>query len=424
MEDLVLYIILFLIIFGFFFDQVLTMASNKGWKKKIPVIVKDYYSEEEYHRAKNYHIDKERLSLIKQIFSLVLIIAILISGFFGILDEYITKYFTNEFMRMLAFFGVLFFASDLLSLPFQYISTFKIEERYGFNKTTLGTFFIDKIKSYLLAIILGGLVLYVVYSIYKAYSDEFWILAWAVISVISIFMAMFYTKLLLPVFNKLRPLEDGELKVAIEEFADKAGFEIKKISVMDASKRTTKANAFFSGLGRTKSIVLYDTLIEQHSTEELLAILAHEIGHYKLKHIPVSMILSLSQSLLTFFILGLFLSEPLFTRAIGFEEHSFYASLIAFSLLYSPVELILSIFSNLLSRKNEYQADNFAAKYGLAQGLVIALIKMSAHHLSNLYPGKWEVFISYSHPTLMQRITNLNFNENESISTSTGLRSE
>lgn len=407
MSEFIYWIIVGILVFSFLLDRVLNYLSDQGWNMPIPDFIKSAYTEEKYKKAKNYHRASDRLSLIKNILSLITILAIISLNGFSYIDDWVRSTTDSSALQMLLFFAVLFFLGDVFSLPFQWYSTFTIEENYGFNKTTVSTFFTDKLKSWLIAIILGGGILYVIFKIYEWSQDYFWLLAWAVISAFSLFMALFYTKLLLPIFNKLSPLEDGELKDDIEKMAKETGFVLNKIMIMDGSKRSSKANAFFSGLGRQKSIILYDTLVEQHSNDELLAVLAHEIGHNKLKHIPQSIVLGLLQSLVTFYVLGLFLKYPVFTEAIGFEQSSFYASLIAFGLLFSPIELILGIFTNMLSRKNEYQADAFASNMNLGDSLVSALVKMSAHHLSNLHPHSTDILINYSHPTLLQRISHL-----------------
>lgn len=419
MESQLRLVIIGLIILGFVWGLWLDYLTNKGWLKSLPNIVKPFYTVKKYKEARNYHRASEKLGMIKSVLSLLIILALIGFGGFNYIDLWVRKITENPLWMPLIFFGVLFFASDLLGLPFDLYATFNIEEKFGFNKTTPKTFLADKIKGWLLGIIIGGGLLLLITFIFLKTQSWFWLLAWAVISVFSLFMALFYTKLLLPIFNKLTPLEEGELKEAIDDLAQKADFNLENIFVMDGSKRSTKANAFFSGLGKQKSIILYDTLIEQNTTDELLAVLAHEIGHYKLKHIPQSLILGLAQSFVTFLLLGIFLKYPVFSQAIGVETPSFHAGLIAFALLYSPVEMLLGLLNNMLSRKNEYQADDFAAKFGLGSALSVALIKMSAHHLSNLYPNKWDIFVNYSHPTLLQRINQLNYKKptHESVPT-------
>jgi len=316
MSDIIFWIIIAILIIGFAVDQGLNYLSDKGWNVPLPDFIKAEYTDKKYQKAKNYHKEGGSLSLIKSSISLVVLIVILATNGFSYLDDWIRSFTDNSALQMLMFFGVMFVISDIFSLPFQWYSTFTIEEKYGFNKTTVATFFLDKIKSWILLILIGGGILLLIFKIYELTESYFWILAWALISAFSLFMAVFYTKLLLPIFNKLTPLEDGELKEAIERVSSDTGFTLEKVFIMDGSKRSAKANAFFSGLGKQKSIILYDTLVEQHTKQELLAVLAHEIGHYKLKHIPQSIILGLGQSFISFFILGIFLNYPIFTEAI------------------------------------------------------------------------------------------------------------
>ncbi|MFW6246036.1 MAG: M48 family metallopeptidase, partial [Tangfeifania sp.] len=296
------------------------------------------------------------------------------------------------------------FASDILNLPFSIYDTFVIEEKYGFNKTTPKTFVFDKIKGWLLGAIIGGGLLALIIFIYQKTQDMFWIYAWLVVAVFSIFMSMFYSNLIVPLFNKQTPLEEGELRTAIENFAEKVGFKLDNIFVIDGSKRSAKANAYFTGLGPKKRIVLYDTLIDDMKTDELVAVLAHEIGHYKKNHIIQGLIISLVQTGIVLFIFSLLIDSPHLSRALGVEEPNFHIGLIAFGILYSPVSFVLGIFMNKLSRKNEYQADAFAAENYKPEALASALKKLSVKNLSNLTPHPKYVFFNYSHPPLLERL--------------------
>lgn len=411
--------IILLIVGGFVWGLILDHWSAKGWDKPIPSIVKGFYSVQDYLKAKNYDKASEKISLIKSSLSLVIILGLILGGGFNFLDHWARSITEHSIGLPLLYFGVLYFVSDVIGIPFSWYNTFTIEEKYGFNKTTPKTFFMDLIKGWVLTLIIGGGLLSIILIIYSKVPEYFWLLAWLTLSVFTLFMALFYVRLLLPIFNKLSPLQDGELKTAISEFAEKAGFKLNRIFVIDGSKRSTKANAFFSGWGQEKTIVLYDTLIEKQTTDEIVAILAHEIGHYKLKHIPKGLVLNFIQSFVTFFLLGLFIKYPFFSNAIGVDQPGIHTALIAFALLYSPVELILGLFNNGLSRKNEYEADAYASSFDLNQPLGTALIKMSAFHLSNLFPNKWDVFFNYSHPTLLQRLKAMDYKTTnyESIST-------
>ena len=295
-------------------------------------------------------------------------------------------------------------ASDLLNTPFSVYSIFSIEERFGFNKTTPKTFVLDKLKGWLLTALIGGGLLALIVFIYLKTTHLFWVYVWLLISVFSIFMAMFYSNLIVPLFNKQTPLEEGELKQAINNFAEKVGFKLDNIFVIDGSKRSTKSNAYFTGLGAKKRIVLYDTLIADMETDELVAVLAHEIGHYKKKHIISSLVLGILQTGLMLYIFSLLVDSPALAGAMGVAEPSFHIGLVAFGVLYSPLSDLIGLGMNLLSRKNEYQADAFAAEHYNPDALASALKKLSVKNLSNLRPHPAYVFFHYSHPTLLQRL--------------------
>jgi STE24 endopeptidase len=331
----------------------------------------------------------------------------LIFGGFGWLDGIVSNFTENTIFRSLVFFGILFIVYDLISIPFEWYDTFVIEERFGFNKTTIKTFILDKLKGYLLTIIIGGLLLSVIIYIYQFTPKYFWVIAWGVITFFSLFMSMFYSELIVPLFNKQTPLPEGELRTEIENFAQKTGFKLKNIFQIDGSKRSTKANAYFSGLGPKKRIVLYDTLMDKLTTQEVVAVLAHEVGHYKHKHTLKSMLISLPATLLMFYLLGLFLDSNSLAQSLGGQTANFHLNIIVFGILYAPVSLIIDLGGNILSRKFEYQADNFANKHGYGNELISGLKKLSATSLSNLMPHPLHVFLHFSHPTLYQRIKNI-----------------
>jgi STE24 endopeptidase len=266
------------------------------------------------------------------------------------------------------------------------------------------TFITDKLKSWLLMAILGGGILALVVWFYHATQEMFWIYTWILVTVFSVFMTMFYTQWILPLFNKLSPLGESELKSGIINFSKRAGFNLKDIFVMDGSKRSTKANAFFSGLGKKKKIILFDTLIDELKQNEIISVLAHEIGHYKKKHTMANLVLSVTQTGITLYILSLFIDNPILSRALGASQPSFHIGLIAFGLLYSPISTVLGIGMNHLSRKFEYKADEFASAYGLGNYLIEALKKLSVKNLSNLTPHPVYVFVNYSHPPLLKRL--------------------
>ncbi|MCF6342299.1 MAG: M48 family metallopeptidase [Bacteroidales bacterium] len=333
----------------------------------------------------------------------LLILLMLLGGGFGLLDEWVRGVTDNIYFRTLLFFGLLGLAFDLLSLPFQLYSTFVIEERFGFNKTTAGTFLLDKIKSWGLGIVIGGGIISFMLWAWLTTGQWFFPIVFVGLSAFMVFMTMFYSRLIVPLFNKQTPLEEGALKTAIKSFANKTGFQLDNIFVIDGSKRSTKANAYFSGLGPKKRVVLYDTLINDLETNEIVAVLAHEVGHYKKKHIYKGLALSFLQSALMLYLLSLALGKPELSQALAAAESSFYMGLIAFGLLYSPISFFTGIVSNVLSRKYEYEADAFASNYRYGKQLIDGLIKLSVNNLSNLTPHPAYVFFHYSHPTLLQR---------------------
>jgi STE24 endopeptidase len=310
----------------------------------------------------------------------------------------------NEILRSLLFFGVLFLGSELLNIPFDYYNTFVIEEKFGFNKVSKGLFVADKLKSTILIILLGGGILTLISWIFLLTSDYFWLLAFGVVTAVGLVMSMFYSELIVPLFNKQTPLEEGELRNKIADFAVKAGFRLDNIYVIDGSKRSTKANAYFSGLGPKKRIVLYDTLINQMTIGEIVAVLAHEIGHYSHRHVLKGFLLSLPFNLLLFYLLGLTLQSDIPAFAVGGTEASFHLNAIIFFTLYTPLSTLFDLVGNIFSRRHEYQADAYAAGFGYGNQLVSALKKLSATSLSNLTPHPLYVFFNYSHPTLYQRI--------------------
>jgi STE24 endopeptidase len=406
--DLIFWIIIGVILFDFVMDQGLDYLNSTFRKKPIPEALKDVYDPEKYNKQQSYSLENYKFSIISSSFSLTLVLLMFFLEGFAFVDEFARGYSSNPIIVALIFFGILMFVSDILGTPFSFYDTFVIEEKYGFNKTTKKTFFLDKIKSWLLIAILGGGVLTLIIWLYSLYQDNFWLYAWLSLSFIMLFMAMFYSNIIVPLFNKQSPLAEGELRCAIEEFSNKAGFKLKNIYVIDGSKRSTKANAYFTGLGSKKRIVLYDTLINELSKEQIVAVLAHEIGHYKKKHTYTGLVASLIQTGLTLYIFGLFAGNPLLSEALGIANPEFHIALIAFGLLYSPVSLILGLLMNIVSRKNEYSADKYAAQTHSAEHLISALKKLSSENLSNLTPHPAYVFFTYSHPTLLQRIEALN----------------
>ena len=403
-----LYLIIGLVIFNYLFSTVLDFINGKNWRTEIPPVMKDFYPEDKYLKAKNYSKEKGKVSLISSTLSTLITLLFLVFGGYGWLDNFISLYYDIPFLKSGIFFLVLFILSDFISIPFSCYNTFVIEEKYGFNKTTVITFVLDKIKGYLLTLIIGGVLLFGAIYIVSLLENGFWVWLWVSLSFILLLVNMFYADLIVPIFNKLTPLENGSLRKKIESYTNKVGYSLKNIYIIDGSKRSSKANAFFSGLGPRKTIALYDTLVEKHTEEELVAVLAHEVGHYKKKHVITSLFLTIFQLGLMCFLLETCLKVGEISQALGGKEMVFHLGLVAFGILYSPVGTIISILMNINSRKNEFEADHYAKTTYSGAALELALKKLSVDSLSNLYPHPFYTFIHYSHPPLLKRLSALN----------------
>ena len=403
----VLFIFIGLTIFNFLFTTVLEYINDKNWKESIPNDLEGFYDSDKYQKAKNYKIERGKISLLNSSISFVITLLMLFFFGFGLISEYAVSFSDSSIIQSCIFFMIFHLLTTFLGMPFSYYSTFFIEEKYGFNKTTLKTFIVDKIKglfiSSLFIIVLTSLA---VVSI-EYFSTGFWIWLWIGLSLFMVFLNMFYADLIVPIFNKLTPLENGELRSKIESYSKKVGYSLKNIFVIDGSKRSTKANAFFSGLGPRKTIALYDTLIEKHTDEELVSVLAHEVGHFKKKHILVSMFLTILQLGIMCYLFELCMNMEVIASSLGSSKMNFHIGIIAFSFLYSPIGLITGILMNILSRKNEYEADKFAKDTYNGNFLELALKKLSVDSLSNLYPHPLYVFVHYSHPPLLKRLARL-----------------
>lgn len=402
--SLYLSIILLIVVLDFVWTQYLAYRNRKRMSPEIPSQLEGIYNKEEYIKQQAYQKVNSQFNLYTSLFSFVILLFVLCLGLLGWLDELLRQYITNEIFLSLAFFGIVYLLNEIITLPFAYYSTFVIEERFGFNKSTTKIFWLDQLKGLLLTALLGGAVLSLIIWLYNTLGANAWLYAWGAVTVFSLFMTLFYSNIIVPLFNKQTPLGEGELRDAIEAFAQKAGFAINNIYVMDASKRSTKANAYFTGFGAKKRIVLFDTLINDLDKDEIVAVLAHEIGHYKKKHTLQGMFISICYTGIMLFLLSLLLDNKDIAVALGGQSASFHLGLIAFSIFFTPVSFVINVFSSIHSRKNEYQADSYAADFGLADSLISGLKKLSVKSLSNLNPDSLYVFFNYSHPTLLQRI--------------------
>lgn len=399
-----LILILSITVVSYVFDQILDFINLRSQRTDIPDEVAEFYNRDRYLKALAYHRDQTRFSFVSSAFSVAISILMLTTGGFGWVDSIVRQYLSDQILVAVVFFGVLMLASDILTLPFQLYGTFVIEEKYGFNKTTKRIFILDKLKGYALAALIGAPLLAALIYMITHLGPSFWIWFSILAAVFILLINMFYTSWILPLFNKLTPLPEGELKSAIEKFSVTVGFPLENIYVIDGSKRSRKANAFFSGIGKKKKIVLYDTLIENHSTDELVAVLAHEVGHFKKKHIVWGYILSIAQIIFTLFILSRITYSENISLALGGTALSIHLNLLAFGILFSPISGITGLLMKIYSRKNEFEADAYARTTFDGTSLANALKRLSVDSLSDLYPHPLYVFFHYSHPPLLTRL--------------------
>ncbi len=399
--------ILAVVVLNYIIEQIIDFLNACNFKKAIPEVLSGIYDNIKYKRQQQYHYDKYRYSIITSLFSFLCIFLMLTLKGFSFVNDFVYSISENSIVQSLLFFFIVFGIYSLLQIPFNIYNQFVIEEKYKFNRCTGRLFFSDLLKSYTITILLGGGILFLILIAYNYLPIEFfWIIVLSILIIISL-LSVFYNNIILSLFNKFSPLEDGRLKIAIEKFAKKVNFNLKSIVVMDGTKRSTKANAFFTGIGRRKKIVLYDSLIAEMSDDEILAVLAHEIGHYKKRHILKSMFFSILETAIMLFIFGLFAKSNTLSQSLSVETANFHIALIAFAIIYSPLSTILNIFINMISRKHENEADKFAKEQGFSVDLITALKKLSSYNMINLTPHKLTVLFYHSHPPLQERIENL-----------------
>jgi len=407
MYNTVFILLIVILLFGYLLERILDTLNLKHTVPELPDELANVYDPEEYRKSQLYKRDNTRFSFFTSSLGTAVLMVVFFLGGFGWLEDQLSGITSSYILFVFIFFGVIALAGDILSTPFSLYETFVIEERYGFNRTDLKTFFLDKLKGWLLALVIGGGLLALITWIYQLTGQWFWLLALGVVTFFSIFMTMFYSNLIVPLFNKQIPLEEGSLRRKIESFAESVGFRLKNIYVMDGSKRSSKANAYFTGLGPKKRIVLFDTLINDLEEEEIVAVLAHEVGHYKKRHTTTGLILSVIQTGITLYLFSLFVGEKSLALALGGDQASFHLGLIAFGVLYAPISTLIGIAFNLYSRHIEYQADHYAGENYEEHSLISALKKLSKNNLSNLTPHPAYVFVHYSHPPLLKRIRSL-----------------
>lgn len=402
--EIIFSIIVVFLCLDFMLERVLESLNSKHMSPVLPDSLKGIYDEKEYSRFQSYKRENGRLDCWSSGVGFGVMIVFLVAGGFGWYNSWVVSLTDSVVWQTIFFVMGLSVASTVLDIPFDYYATFRIEEKYGFNKTTRRVYWLDAVKELFLSLVLGGVLLALVVWFYTWAGTYFWLYAWGAVTLFSVFMAMFYSQLIVPLFNKQTPLQEGSLRDKIQDFAEKVGFKLDNIYVIDGSKRSTKANAYFTGLGPKKRVVLYDTLIDELTEEEIVAVLAHEVGHYKKRHTLRSMVVSVIQMGVLFWLFSLCVNNAALSEALGGDRAYFQLGLIAFAILYSPVNLILGIGMNVWSRSNEYEADAFAARYYEGDYLVSGLKKISVKSLSNLTPHPLYEYIYYSHPSLLKRI--------------------
>ena len=403
-SETIFFIIVVFLCLDFVLERVLESLNSKHMSPVLPDSLKGIYEEKEYSRFQSYKRENGRLDSWSSGVGFVVMIVFLVAGGFGWYNSWVVSLTDSVVWQTILFVVGLSVVSSVLDIPFDYYATFRIEEKYGFNKTTRRVYWLDTVKELFLSLVLGGVLLALVVWFYTWAGTYFWLYAWGAVTLFSVFMAMFYSQLIVPLFNKQTPLQEGSLRDKIQAFAGKVGFKLDNIYVIDGSKRSTKANAYFTGLGPKKRVVLYDTLIDELTEEEIVAVLAHEVGHYKKRHTLRSMVVSVIQMGVLFWLFSLCVNNAALSEALGGDRAYFQLGLIAFAILYSPVNLILGIGMNVWSRSNEYEADAFAARYYEGDYLVSGLKKISVKSLSNLTPHPLYEYIYYSHPSLLKRI--------------------
>lgn len=398
------YLVFILIISGYVFSLIIELLNLKNLKTTVPQEFQGYYDQEKYKKSQEYLKTNTKFGLLQGAISTILFLLFFTLDGFNYVDLLVRSWTDNQIVLGLLYIGILSGLSFLLGLPFTIYENFVIEEKFGFNKTTPKTFMTDLLKGLLMGAILGGIILSVILWFFEGFENA-WLWVFAFVVGFQLFMMFIAPVTIMPLFNKFEPLEDGELKTEIENFAKKQNFKLSGLFKMDGSKRSTKANAYFTGFGKFRRIVLFDTLISKHSKEELVAILAHEIGHYKEKHIFRQLAVSILTTGLTFFVFSIFMENPEVFSAFKMDNISVYASFVFFGIFYAPISSLFSIYSLYLSRKYEFEADNYAVRtYGHAKDLVTALKKLSVDNLSNLNPHPLKVFFEYTHPPVIERV--------------------
>ena len=409
MENLYYYIIVIAIIIEYLFSSISSILDIKNITPTIPSDFKKAYDQEKYILSQDYLKARTRFGLFSSTFSLILIMIVIHSDIFGLLDQFVRGQSDSYILQGLLFIGIIYFFQDIVSLPFSIYHTFVIEERFGFNKTTLNLFIIDKIKGYAIFIVLGSIIITPILYFFHVYGDIGWLIAWSILTAFMIAVQPLFVHVIAPMFNKFTPLEEGELRSAIEKYTAKVNFPLARIDIMDGSKRSAHSNAYFTGFGKSRRIAIFDTLVEKHSTNEIVSVVAHEVGHYKLKHVLQGTILGIIETGIMLFAFNLIMNDISLFQVFGVSQLSVHAGIVFFSMLYAPVSMFTSIVTTAISRKNEYEADKYSYDTtNNREALVSMLIGLSANNLSHLTPHPLKVFLSYSHPPVIDRIKAVN----------------
>ena len=409
MEQIYYWIIIGALVGEYLLSICSSLLNMNSITENVPEGFQDYYDKEKYSQSQVYLKDKTRFGIFTGTFSLLLMLVVIHTGLFGILDEFIREQTQHPILSGLLFFGIIFIINDIINIPFSIYGTFVIEEKFGFNKTSPKTFILDKLKGYGLMVVLGSMVMGSILYFFNAYGENGWWIAWMLISAFMVAVQPLFVHVIAPMFNKFEPLEEGDLRSAIEQFSEKVKFPIARIDVMDGSRRSAHSNAYFSGFGKSRRIALFDTLLEKHSTKEIVSVVAHEVGHYKKKHIITGTIIGMIETGIMLYVFNLFMNETALFAVFGLKEISVYAGLVFFGMLYAPVSIVLSIFTTALSRKNEYEADAYSLETTGDKDALINMLKgLSAANLSHLTPHWLTVFLSYSHPPVKDRIAAVN----------------
>ena len=409
MENLYYYIIIFAIIIEYLLSSISSILDIKNITPTIPYDFKKAYDQEKYILSQEYLKARTRFGLFSSTFSLILIMIVIHSDIFGLLDQFVRGQSDSYILQGLLFIGIIYFFQDIVSLPFSIYHTFVIEERFGFNKTTLNLFIIDKIKGYAIFIVLGSIVITPILYFFHVYGDIGWLIAWSILTAFMIAVQPLFVHVIAPMFNKFTSLEEGELRSAIEKYTAKVNFPLARIDIMDGSKRSAHSNAYFTGFGKSRRIAIFDTLVEKHSTNEIVSVVAHEVGHYKLKHVLQGTILGIIETGIMLFAFNLIMNDISLFQVFGVSQLSVHAGIVFFSMLYAPVSMFTSIVTTAISRKNEYEADKYSYDTtNNREALVSMLIGLSANNLSHLTPHPLKVFLSYSHPPVVDRIKAVN----------------